>query len=337
MIDVEKISPEVAADLCRRITADLPEYFGLPECNEHYAIGVRSRVNLAAKVNNQYIGLLSLDFPYPNNSNIYWMAVFRDHQQLGMGHALVEAACRLANDQDIHTMTVETLSPSESDENYRRTYQFYISCGFEPLFNLKPQGYEWNMVYLSRNLEKFLCLTNTPGLVIRTFTESDIPIIVSSFAAHQWTKPRATFEEYLREQQKGERLIWVALVDHALAGYITLRWESRYPPFLSRKIPEIMDLNVLPPFRKSGVGSKLLETAESAAKTKSKTIGIGVGLYAGDDGGYGPAQRLYVNSGYVPDGMGVTYDYQPVAPGTSIALDDDLVLWFTKTLAITNF
>jgi len=332
MIDVEQISPDFAEDLCRRITTNLPEYFGLPECNEHYAIGVRSRVNFAAKVNDRYVGLLSLDFPYPNNSNIYWMAVLRDHQQLGIGHALVDAACRLANKQEAHTMTVETLSPGESDENYLKTYRFYIACGFQPLFNLKPQGYEWNMVYLSRDLDTVHCRANTLGLVIRTFTESDIPIIVSSFATHQWIKPRATFEEYLREQQNGERLIWVALVNNALAGYITLRWESQYPPFLLRKIPEIMDLNVLPPFRKSGVGSKLLKTAESAAKEKSQTIGIGVGLYAGDDGGYGPAQRLYVNSGYIPDGNGVTYDYQTVVPGASVILDDDLVLWFTKAI-----
>ena len=25
--------------LCREITADLPEYFGIPEANEHYAAG----------------------------------------------------------------------------------------------------------------------------------------------------------------------------------------------------------------------------------------------------------------------------------------------------------
>lgn len=38
------------------------------------------------------------------------------------------------------------------------------------------------------------------------------------------------------------------------------------------------------------------------AATKSAAIGIGVGLYAGEDGGYGAAQRLYVKRGYIPDG-----------------------------------
>ncbi len=93
-----------------------------------------------------------------------------------------------------------------------------------------------------------------------------------------------------------------------------------------------MDLNVLPNFRNIGIGSLLLDSAEKEAATKSEMIGIGVGLYAGNDGGYGSAQRLYVKRGYIPNGKGVTYNYQPTTPGNSYPLDDDLVLWFTKRL-----
>jgi hypothetical protein len=63
-----------------------------------------------------------------------------------------------------------------------------------------------------------------------------------------------------------------------------------------------------------GVGSLLLDCAEKEALTKSQIIGIGVGLYAGADGGYGPAQRLYVKRGYIPDGQGVTYTDQSTIP-----------------------
>ena len=49
MIKIEEISQEVAEGLCRKITEDLPEYFGLPDANEHYAVGVRSRHNFTAK------------------------------------------------------------------------------------------------------------------------------------------------------------------------------------------------------------------------------------------------------------------------------------------------
>ena len=109
-------------------------------------------------------------------------------------------------------------------------------------------------------------------------------------------------------------------------------FRSGYPSFKAENILEIMDLNVLPHYRKMGIGSLLLDTAEKEAATKSQIIGIGVGLYAGPDGGYGAAQRLYIKRGYIPDGKGVTYNYELTIPGNSYPLDDDLVLWFTKKL-----
>lgn len=167
-----------------------------------------------------------------------------------------------------------------------------------------------------------------PEATIRTLSQSDIPLIVAKFAEHNWLKPSSTFEKYLQEQDLGKRLIWVAHVEDQFAGYITLKWQSNYQPFCQSKIPEIMDLNVLPPFRNLGVGSQLLEVAETTANTQSTIVGIGVGLYDG----YGAAQRLYVKRGYVPDGRGITYNYQPIVPGSHVPLDDDLVLWFTKKI-----
>lgn len=147
-MEIELISPDTAEKLCRQITADLPEYFGLAEANEHYALGVRSKVNFAAKINGNHIALLSMDFPYPSNSNIYWMGILRDNQRNGIGKSLIDEAVRYARGKGAGTMTVETLSETEADENYLKTYRFYQACGFLPMFNLKPQGYEWNMVYM---------------------------------------------------------------------------------------------------------------------------------------------------------------------------------------------
>ncbi len=171
-----------------------------------------------------------------------------------------------------------------------------------------------------------------PEAAIKSFSASDIPIIVDAFGRANWPKPAAIFETYLQEQLTGARLVWVAYVNDQFAGYVTLNWQSQYESFAAARIPEIMDLNVLPPFRKVGVGAILLDIAEKEAATKSEVVGIGVGLYAGEDGGYGSAQRLYVKRGYIPDGQGVTYNYQPTIPGNSYPLDDDLVLWFTKKL-----
>jgi NTP pyrophosphatase (non-canonical NTP hydrolase) len=84
------------------------------------------------------------------------MGVLRDYQNKGIGRKLVEEACQLSRKLNATTMTVETLSPDESDENYLKTYQFYQSSGFEPLINLKPEGYEWKMVYMVKQLDNAL-------------------------------------------------------------------------------------------------------------------------------------------------------------------------------------
>ncbi|WP_331831658.1 GNAT family N-acetyltransferase [Orientia tsutsugamushi] len=145
-----------------------------------------------------------------------------------------------------------------------------------------------------------------------------------------WNKPASLFEGYLKEQEAGERIVWMAHVHEQFASYITLKLQSQYPSFKAQRIPEIMDLNVLPVYRKIGIGSLLLDTAEKEAVTRREIVGIGFGLYAGADGGYGPAQRLYIKCGYIPDCKGVTYNYQPTKPGNSYPLDDDLVLCVTK-------
>jgi hypothetical protein len=76
MIIIDTISPKLAGELCRTITADLPEYSGLPEANEHYAVGVRSRMNFAAKIAEEYIGLIAIDFPYSHVRNKLHRIIF---------------------------------------------------------------------------------------------------------------------------------------------------------------------------------------------------------------------------------------------------------------------
>ena len=150
MIDlrIEQVTGDLAEQICRDISANLPEYFGLPEVNEHYAQGVRSRIAFAAIVNQQYVGLISIEFPYPENANIYWLGVLQNFHSKGIGRNLITEALKFLTKNKIKTISVETLSPIEGDKNYLKTYHFYQSIGFLPLFDLKPQGYEWNMVYM---------------------------------------------------------------------------------------------------------------------------------------------------------------------------------------------
>jgi GNAT superfamily N-acetyltransferase len=163
---------------------------------------------------------------------------------------------------------------------------------------------------------------------IRLLEAGDTQPIANAFQALGWNKPAAQYARYLLEQQAGVRTVFVALINNAFCGYLTIAWQSDYPPFREGNIPEIQDFNVLPQFRRQGIGTQLMETAERAVAAHSAIVGIGVGMYPD----YGAAQRLYVLRGYIPDGRGLFSNGEWVKPGMQVVVNDDLVLYFTKRL-----
>jgi ribosomal protein S18 acetylase RimI-like enzyme len=163
-------------------------------------------------------------------------------------------------------------------------------------------------------------------LQIRAMTDEDPAVMGAAFARAGWDKTVAGFERYLAMQRSGERDVFVATIDGEFAGYVTLTWDPPYDH--GAGIPEIQDLNVLPAYRRRGIGNALMDAAESRAAERGDVVGIGVGLYVD----YGSAQRMYVRRGYLPDGRGLMYAWQPVPPGETVRLDDDATLMFTKTL-----
>lgn len=165
-------------------------------------------------------------------------------------------------------------------------------------------------------------------LMIRLLETVDIEPIAAAFTALGWDKPASQYERYLAQQNSGDRVVLVALVDGHFAGYVTIVWQSHYPPFHAANVPEIVDFNVLPHFRRRKIGTRLMDEAERRIAERSSVVGIGVGLYPD----YGAAQRMYVLRGYIPDGRGVYYDTQQVRPGQAVPVDDSLALYFTKTL-----
>lgn len=166
------------------------------------------------------------------------------------------------------------------------------------------------------------------GLIIRQLDESDISQIAKAFEALGWHKPRSQYERYLMEQNRKQRAVYVAFVDSEFAGYLTICWKSTYEPFREQNIPEIVDFNVLPKFRRMGIGTRLMDKAESEIAKVSHIAGIGVGM----DPDYGAAQRLYVLRGYVPDGRGLHWRNHHVRYDEDVKVDDSLALYFTKEL-----
>lgn len=136
------------------------------------------------------------------------------------------------------------------------------------------------------------------------------------------------FLKYLADAQRGERDVVVAVLSGRYVGYLTILWESDYPPFREEGVPAIEDFNVEKQNRRRGIGSALMDEAERRIKERSATAGISVAL----DPDYGPAQAMYAKRGYVPDAKGLHKKARWIQWGETVVVDDDLVLSLVKDL-----
>jgi len=158
--------------------------------------------------------------------------------------------------------------------------------------------------------------------------ESDIKELSRGFISQGWPSREEILTRYFKEQESGEREVLVAEVEGAVAGYITILSCAKQGPF-AEIYPELSDFNVFEPFQNQGIGNLLLEEAEKRVRLISDKVTLGVGLHSG----YGPAQRLYIKRGYIPDGTGVWY--QNHQPAMNAVCEDigELVLYLSKNLS----
>lgn len=139
----------------------------------------------------------------------------------------------------------------------------------------------------------------------------------------------AKYARYLQDQQQGTRDILLCVMDRVIRGYVTIVWQSAYPPFARAYIPEIVDLYVHTDDRGMGLGAFLLKGAEEmVSKRGFSQIGIGVGVTAD----YGPAQRLYASRGYTLDGTGIWHRGEQTYEGDTITLEPRTNLMMQKKL-----
>lgn len=160
-------------------------------------------------------------------------------------------------------------------------------------------------------------------LDIRHATRADIPALYHAAQKQSAFKDDGYFEECFKRVEQNERDILVALHNDIIAGYVMLVWDPKYQPFRSIHIPEVQDLNVIPSMRRQGIAGKLMDHCEDMVRKAGRPfIGIGVGLHSS----YGPAQRMYISRGYMPDGAGAAYDAKTMTFGEMRPLDDNFTI-----------
>ena len=164
---------------------------------------------------------------------------------------------------------------------------------------------------------------------LRQATVDDISKLDRFAEQNGIAKTALYYDLQIEAQSAGSREVWLCEDNEGIVSYCVLNWQPKYAYFKTHGWPEIQDLNTAKAHRKKGYASALIEKCESLARDKSlEHMGIGVGM----DASFGPAQRLYIKLGYVPDGNGITYDRQQVGVGEFRPVDGELCLMMVKAL-----
>ena len=165
-------------------------------------------------------------------------------------------------------------------------------------------------------------------ILIRDMAKSDAQIITDKEIAQGWQSTVDKYEMRLKHQSEGKSVSLVAEYQGNIAGYINIYPSSEWGAFANRGYPEIVDFGVLVKYRRHGIGSKLMDTAEQIASGYSDVVYLGVGMHSG----YGSAQRMYIKRGYIPDGTGVWYGDKVCEQNAACCNDNNLVLYLSKRL-----
>jgi len=167
-----------------------------------------------------------------------------------------------------------------------------------------------------------------PGIAVQPVDEGNSESAVR-FLAEWVSDGEAEARRYLADHAEPDGASLIATDGSDVIGYVAIVWESNYAGFRNRGIPLVHQVAVAGPFRRRGVATLLMDTAEQLARDRGiATLGITVGL----SGKYGPAQRLYGRRGYIPDGRGACQGQRPLSQGMQVTMDDDLIIWLTKDL-----
>lgn len=120
----------------RTILGMLPEWFGIPSAREAYIRHASTAPMLAAKLDDQTIGYVSLAEHFGNNCEVHSMGVDPRWHRNGAGRVLIDACARRARARGFRYLSVKTLSEDYPDLNYAKTRRFYQAMGFVPFEEL---------------------------------------------------------------------------------------------------------------------------------------------------------------------------------------------------------
>lgn len=158
-------------------------------------------------------------------------------------------------------------------------------------------------------------------------TYEDIPLICKS--DNDESESNISYlNNNLKAQDDNECSAFVSLCDGQVAGYVFLYYKCKWGGLKNQGVPGIVDLIVFDKYRRKGIATKLMDQAEEEARNINNQIYLDVCL----NSDYGPAQRLYIKRGYVPDGAGVYYEQRVLGLNEKCCNDNELTLCLVKKI-----
>jgi GNAT superfamily N-acetyltransferase len=118
---------------CEAILRGLPAWFGIEEAIQHYAQEIHTLPTYVAVEAGHVCGFVTLYHHNPYTSEIYIMAVRKEHHRRGMGRALITHAEAICRQMGVEYLQVKTLGSSHPSVEYAQTRHFYLACGLRPL------------------------------------------------------------------------------------------------------------------------------------------------------------------------------------------------------------
>ena len=168
-----------------------------------------------ALINDKIVGFAEFE----PNGHIDCFYVHHEFQGSGVGSALIHEIEKEAVDKSISRVYAE------------------VSITAKPFFEAKGFHVVKQQAATIRGVELINFVMEKRYQNLRFLLADDIPILVEAFNAIGWSKPSSLFEQYLKESEAAERLIWVVFIHDRFAGYITLKSQSQYESFARDHIP----------------------------------------------------------------------------------------------------
>ena len=118
---------------CERVLRSLPEWFGIESANQQYIRDLETLPAYVAEWEGRLVGFLAINQQTSDAAELHIIAVLAEIRGKGIGQSLLDAAETDLRAQGVSLLQVKTLGPSNPDDGYRQTREFYEMMGFLPL------------------------------------------------------------------------------------------------------------------------------------------------------------------------------------------------------------